>query len=786
MGALSDVVVLEVHTGVAGSYAGRLLCDLGAQVVRLEPPAGDPLRHEPPVVDGESAFFNWLNASKLSVELDIEPRIHELFRNSDIVIHELRGELADMFESHCAQHAPHAVVLSISPYGRSGERSTWKSTEFTDYATSGYHFFGGDPAREPLALHGHQSGFHAGVHGANAVLAGLFHARATGQGQRIEVSAQEAMLSDHAWLVTMWTHTGQVQRRTGALFAPCADGFVYLFTLAPYPNLFILMERFDLLEDEELLQPLNWQARFNEVFEAFSQWAATRTKHEIYHACQELRVAVSPINNMADLVESPQLQARDYFDTVFVADREITAPGFPYKLAGTPCENDGRAAPAGEHTDAVFAPDFAWANAAVERTSAADNAAGDGPLAGVRVLELCAHWAGPQAGKWLADLGADVIKIELQTKPSTRGLIPVGGDLWPEHFNRAGYFNKHNRNKRDLSLNLSHPLGKETFLKLVAKADVVLENFSARVMPNLGLAFSDLAKVNPRIVMCSVSGYGATGPEKDYSAFGSNVETASGLASVLGYGPGEYFGTGTFYADPITGNHAAVAILAALHHAKRTGEGQWIDASLIECALPLFSQALLEFTATGRVPEPRANRHHTQSPQGVYPSAGTDCWLAVTVPDDATWDALCEAIAKPEWNGKDLAWRRQNASDIDAAIAAWSRELDHMNGARKLQEAGIPASPVLANWEIASDNHLHDRGFFVPVRHESAGTHFFPGFPWRFEKTPVRIRRAAPRFAEHNHDVLRDIAGYAEDEIARLYDEDVTGDDPIYAQIGGL
>ena len=410
----------------------------------------------------------------------------------------------------------------------------------------------------------------------------------------------------------------------------------------------------------------------------------------------------------------------------------------------------------------------------------------DGPLTGVRVLELCAHWAGPQAGKWLADLGADVIKIELQTKPSTRGLIPVGGDLWPEHYNRAGYFNKHNRNKRDLVLNLSHPLGKETFLKLVEKSDVVLENFSARVMPNLGLAFADLAKVNPRIVMCSVSGYGATGPEKDYSAFGSNVETASGLASVLGYGPGEYFGTGTFYADPVTGNHAVVAILAALHHSTRTGEGQWIDASLIECALPLFAQPLLEYTATGRVPEPRANRHHTQAPQGVYPSAGTDCWLAVSVPGGETFDALCGVIGKPEWKGKDLPWRRESAPAIDAAIAEWSRQFDHVNGARALQAAGIPAAPVLANWEIASDNHLHDRGFFVQVRHESAGTHFFPGFPWRFEGTPVSLRRAAPRFAEHNAEVLSEVLGYDAAAITRLYDEGVTGDDPVYAQIGGL
>ena len=333
---LADVVVLELATGVAGPYAARLLADLGAQVVKVEPPDGDPARAELPLVEGESAFFAWLAAGKRSVTLPLgDPRIEQLAARADIVIHSERGEAADRLEERLAAANDRAVVLSLSPYGRSGDRADWLATSFTEYATGGYHYFGGDPEREPLPLPGHQVAFHAGTHAAVGALAGLHHAREHGQGQRIEVSHQEAILNDHAWLTTIWTHQGVIQSRTGSIFVPCADGFVFLFNLAPYPNLFVLIERFDLLEDESLQQPLVWTERFDEVLEAFGEWAKTRTKQEIYHAAQELRIAVTPVNTMADVAASEQLAARDWFGSICLGDRDLLAPGLPYNLPGT-------------------------------------------------------------------------------------------------------------------------------------------------------------------------------------------------------------------------------------------------------------------------------------------------------------------------------------------------------------------------------------------------------------------------------------------------------------------
>jgi crotonobetainyl-CoA:carnitine CoA-transferase CaiB-like acyl-CoA transferase len=761
MSALPELVVFEAATGVAGPYCGRLLADLGATVIKAEPPDGDPLRHAAPLVNGDSAFFNYLNAGKRSVIGDPgSAELRPALERADIVIHDLLADEADAFEAEARRVNPAAIVVSLSPYGRWGERSDWQTTPFTEWATGGYFFFAGDPAREPLSLPGYQAEFHAGLHAAGAALAALWHAREGGEGQRIEISHQESCLNDHSWLTTMWTHTGKIQSRVGSLYARCADGWVYLFNLVPYPDLFVLMERFDLLEDESLFMPANWPLRYPQVLAAFEEWAAAKTKQEVYHACQELRIAASPVNTMADVAASEQLAARDWFGTVVAGGQSFVGPGFPYKLMGTPCQVAGPAPRLGEHNSTFLD------GLPVRVAPAANHRDETRALGGLRVIEITANWAGPIAGRHLGDLGADVIKIELQTKPATRAIMYPGEDTWPDFYNRAGYFNKLNRNKRAIALDLSKPRGKELFLELVKRADVVLENNAARVMGQLGLDYPVLRETNPRIVMCSLTGFGATGPERNYSAYGSNIETTSGLASILGYDDSKFFGTGTFYADPVTGNHAAVAILAALHARRRTGEGQWIDMALLEAVEPFIAQDFLRYTVTGKLPVPLGDQWgEGWLLQGTFPTFGRDCWIAVTIRDERDRSALAGLAG----------------DGSEEALRDWLRTRDHISAAEQLQAAGIPAAPVLMNWEIVADNHLNDRGYFIPIRHKVAGTRNFPGFPWRFEKTPGRLERAAPTFGEYNREVFSGLLGLDDDEVRELYEGGVTGDAPIYA-----
>lgn len=774
---LSDVTALELTTGVAGPYAGKLLAILGARVLKVEPPGGDPCRQEPPLVGGESAFFNWLNADKRGLQFPLDDaRLEALAGAATIVLHDAHGEEADALEARLVAANPAAVVVSITPYGRWGPRAAWQASPLTEWATSGYHYIAGDPAREPLALPGYQAEFHAGLHAAVGALGGLWHATGTGQGQRIEVSHQEACLSDHSWLIGWWTHQGKVQTRTGSLFVPCADGWIFLFNLVPYPNLFVLMERFDLLEDTELLNPLNYMHRFaQDVLPVFMAWAATRTKQEIYHACQELRIAATPVQTMKDVAEHAQLHARQWFTEVEAGGQRFQAPGFPFAFTGTPCETTGRA-PAPGADNARIAELGAAAPTTLPRANTPFGLDRSLPLAGVRLIEVTANWAGPIGGRHLADLGADVIKIELATKPATRALAYIADDMWPRHYHRSAYFNKLNRNKRAICLDLSKPEGKRVFLDLVKHADAVLENNSARVMTNLGLNYEALAQVNPRLVMVSMAGFGGTGPEKDYSAYGSNIETMSGLASVLGYDDRQYFGTGTFYADPVTGNHGAVALLAALHQARRSGRGQWVDMSLLEAAVPFFAQQFLTYTVTGDIPGPKGNDAWGNLYEAVVPSFGRDCWLAVTLRDEADVAKAGAALG--------VALDPADRPGIDAAVRAFAAARDHITAADALQAEGVAAAPVMPNWQLFMDNHLNDRDFFVRVRHADAGTQWFSGFPWRFERTPARVRMAAPMFAEHNREVFGTLLGMSEEEIRAIYEAGATADVPQFA--GGL
>lgn len=264
--------------------------------------------------------------------------------------------------------------------------------------------------------------------------------------------------------------------------------------------------------------------------------------------------------------------------------------------------------------------------------------------------------------------------------------------------------------------------------------------------------------------MCSLSGYGATGPHRNFSAYGSNIETVSGLGSLLGYDNTQFFGTGSFYADPVSGNHATVAILAALNARRSSGEGQWIDMSLLEAVEPFLSQQFLEYTVTGNVPVPLGDQWGRFEKQGIYPTAGRDCWIAITCRDADDVARLSAAVG----------------GEGEEALRGWLMARNHLTAADELQRAGVPAAPVMANWELYTDNHLNGRGYFVTVRHEVAGTHRFPGHPWRFSSTPAKVYRAAPIFAEHNHEVFAE-AGLTEDEVRALYDEGITGDHPIYA-----
>ena len=796
--ALDGVNVLDLSDSIGGAYCTKLLADLGAEVVLVEQPgSGHPLRHTGPFVAepdlDSSGMFLYYGANKLSVVCDLETdagreRVHGLAQTADILVESFDPGYMDSiglgYEALSAVNRA-LVFTSITHFGQTGPYRNWKSDEITDFALGGYMYFCGHAEREPLMMNNNQPMLHAGAQAAIASMAALRWARMTGEGQQVDVSSVEAMLSAHAWTSTSWTHEGVILRRTEPDCIPCKDGWVWFFPFRWDPTFFILMDRPELIEHEDFADRQSWTDNRDKLVALLTEWCADKTKDEIFRAGQELRVPVTPVNDAADLVNSAQLQARKWFQVVnHPTAGETVLPGVPYVFSKTPATI--RRPPPRLGADTGFK--FVRSNRPIrpirrEEIVAFGREARGGPLAGVRVLELTANWAGPLAARHLADLGAEVIKIEAPDRPATRGGRYPGGDPFRHHYNRAAYFNKMNRNKLGITLNLDDESGRELFLRLVAESDVVLENNSPRVMRNFNLQYPVLSEVNPEIIMVSISGFGQTGPDRDYVAYGANVEASCGLAAATGYADDDRpYRSTLFYADPVTGAHAAIAILAALHYRETTGKGQYVDMSLHENGITFFPEAIMEYTVTGSLAKRRGNRHPIHAPQGCYPSYGDDSWLALTVRTHSEWRSLAATIGRFDLGGDQTLETSQGRmarhDEIDVAISEWTRQYDHNEAAAILQGAGVPAAPVLANWEMVSNRHFHSRGFYEPMEHPEMGVFPYPGMPWKLSVTPGIVRKASPLYGEHNSDVFRGLLGLGGEDLQPIYERRVIADQP--------
>jgi len=408
------------------------------------------------------------------------------------------------------------------------------------------------------------------------------------------------------------------------------------------------------------------------------------------------------------------------------------------------------------------------------------------PLHGIRVLDLTMSWAGPYATRLLADMGAEVIKIEApghwDLLRSYTGQPPTVERVW----DRSPYFNHYNRNKYGCALDLSKQRGRELFLRLVEDADVVIENYRAEAMGNLGLTYKALREVNPQVIMVSMPGHGKDGPESGFVAYGTNVEQLAGLAHLTGYeGAHQPQKTGISYGDPMAGIAAAGAVALALWDRRRTGFGQYIEVPQRENLIGAIGEFVVAYSMNGREPIRRGNRHSSMAPHGCYPCAGDEQWLTIACEDDAQFAALCAVIDRPQLAGDehfaDVVSRYLNQAELDEIIGGWTRRQDKNAAAEALQAAGVTAAPVLAVPEVFEDEHLRARRFFEAVSHAIAGAWEMEGPAWRMSETPAHIRVPPPCFGEHNRWVFGELLGLSDDEIAALEAEGVTGTVPDWS-----
>ena len=414
----------------------------------------------------------------------------------------------------------------------------------------------------------------------------------------------------------------------------------------------------------------------------------------------------------------------------------------------------------------------------------------DGPLAGVRILDLSRVWAGPLATRILGDLGADVIRVEAITARGPRHVPEAvvqqsrrypANEAGERPWNREGMFNKFNRNKRAVTLQLDTPDGRAVFEQLVITADVVLENYSPRVMPQLGLGYERLREVNPAILYLGMPGYGWTGPSRDWVALGTTLEPGAGLSSLMGYRDSGPYKSGVAWADPVAALNAAAAVMVALwdRRSDPDGCGQAIELAQLEGMIDFVGEEILAAQVRGYDRPRLGNRHPYLAPQGCYPCAGDDRWIAISVTSDDDWTALCAVAGFDTERAALRLDERIDAHDsLDAEIAAWTQSHDQIELMHGLQARGVAACAVLDARGLVEDPHLAARGFFVSITHPDAGTYRFPGQPIHLSETPATFRRPAPGLGEHNREVLGDLLGLANAEIEGLRAAGVIAEQP--------
>ena len=410
-------------------------------------------------------------------------------------------------------------------------------------------------------------------------------------------------------------------------------------------------------------------------------------------------------------------------------------------------------------------------------------------LDGVRILDFSRIWAGPHCTKLLADMGAEVIKVESARNWDPHRMIVGSGNLpdgeqGDDPWNRSGWFNTLHMSKYGITCEIRHPSGKAVLEELVAISDVVVENFRAGLMARRGFDYETLRGLRPDIIVLSMPAFGNTGPWRDFIQYGIGQEQMGGIASMNGYlNEDAPVKSGVNFGDPISGAHAAGAVLSTLYRRRRTGNGAFIDASQMESSISVVGEHIIGYQMDGQPPKNRGNRHPTMAPHGAYPCSGEDRWITIAVGSDDEWTSLCKVMGRPDLvddeRFADVLSRIREHDTLDEIIGAWTVGCDVMELKQSLQREGIAAAPVMKGEDIFNDPHYQERGLLELVDHPSAGVYFLPGVAWKMSATPGSVRWPSPRLGEHNEYVFGELLGMTSPDIERLGEEGVTGTEPI-------
>ena len=788
--ALGGLRVVELGCGLPASYATKLLGLLGADVVKVEPMQGDPERGRGPfvadVVDRErgGGLFRYLNADKRSVLLDPAvlddlTTLRSLLSGTDVLIESLGPgglEALGLSPSSFAIANPHLAVVRVSPFGQHGPYSAYPATGLTVMAMGGWVSNHGIPGVPPVQTGGRLHEYTIGAYAACAALTAVRAGRAGTAPAIADLSALEVMVGTlpypmllHETFVKLGLPIGEERFATIPGIVKCADGYVGINALTGqhFQDICAMLDANDFADRQPELawggQPLA------DFFARVQPWLDARTVDEIVGLCQAFRIPAAPVGDGEKLTHFAQFTGREFFTTE--PDGDLVFPGPPWRLGATPA-SARRAAPTLTHAAETPAGFPAPRLGPVEATLGVDPAA---PFAGLRVVDLGTFWAGPYVAMYLGAFGADVVKVESVQRPDGfrfSGAFPAEGDDW---YDRGGVWQGTNLNKRDVTLDATRADGHALLRALVARADVVIENFSARVIEQFGLGYDAVRALKPDVIMLRMPGFGLEGPWRDYVGWAMGIEQASGMAQATGY-PAKPMHPGGF-ADPMIAMHAAVALQAALEHRDRTGEGQMIEVAQLETACCLTADQPMDFQLNGRLAPRWGNRDPRMAPQGVYRCAD-DEWVALTVRNDHDWRALLDALERPLWATDEFLTapgRLAGQDDLDEFLSEWFAALRATEAVDRLRAHGLPAGQMLRAPVMYDDPQLGARGFFVPLENPKTGVRRYPAWPMRFSFAKAPQRFGPPTLGQHNAEVLAEL-GVGADELARLSADRIVGD----------
>ena len=792
--ALTGFRVLDLSDSIAGQFGCRMMADFGADVTLVEPPSGSPTRAMPPFDPGKgglgSLLFFHLNLGKQSLVIDRateqgRAQLLELAKTADAIV---VGLDADRDALELAN--PQAVVALVSDFGDDGPFKHWRGSEMIFQALSGMMHVNGSGEREPLYGVGHRAQYATGVGLYVAVLAAL-HARKTiGHGQQIalDVAMNTSSMAPPATVEYAYSklQDPRGERRSPFMVVKCSDGWVSIWVhLHVWAGFCRAANIIELEQDARFAKGKDRQDNWAALTAAVQDSVRDMTGDALLDRLLKERVAAAKAYTPMQLWNgTPHLIERNYWQSVETAAGSRPILGPPFRLSRTPREIRKAAPRLGEH-DA-----WALARTGTAPASTGGKLNGQGPLAGLRVLDFTTAWAGPMTCRILAFLGAEVIKVESASRPDTWRMhnavfqakrYPEGKAGERPH-NRAALFNSQNHNKLGLTLDIKHPKGRAALYRLAATADVVVANFTAGTLDRMGVGYEKLKAIKNDIIVVEMPGFGNTGPLSKAAANGATMEMAAGMCAMIGYAGGQPTTTGQVYPDPMGGYNGAAAVMTALMHRQKTGEGQYIELSQVEAAMQFIGEELLYAIAAKEDPELHGNRVRWAAPHDAYPAQGNDEWVTLAVGSDDEWRKLCGIMGRedlasdPRYAMFDARW--QNQDSLREPISAWTRQHDKAQVADRLQAAGIRSAPVNMPKDVIASPYLAARNAFVTLTHPDAGTHGYMTLPFRLSFTPGGQHRASPCLGADTRKVLLELAGLSAAEFAELEAEGVTSNVP--------